>query len=197
MKLSSRGGFTLIEIMISVIIIALVVGTALPRLTRSTGSQTRKITRQVVSLNRELRNFARLKQKTYRLVIDFGSEKSGPGLYVESASNMELLGNKDEEESTDSKKGDERKSPFQIDKEVLKKPIELPSGINFESVELEGREGPITSGQAYIHFFPHGLVQRSIINIGDGKSLHWSLVIQPLTGQTLIKTDRVQLKDFE
>jgi general secretion pathway protein H len=196
-------GFTLVELLVTLGIIAFVVAIAIPKLGRTLGTQLRATTRRVVSLNKELHHFARLKNKTYRLVIDFGDSNHKPSFDVESATTRQLLNPPDATPPPEKKKKDDKnkkpedEDPFAEDSEVLKKKIDLPYGVQFEDVETDNVEKPITEGKAYVVFFPEGLVQRAIIHLTDGKNIHWSLIINPLTGQTTVETEYIKLKDLD
>jgi prepilin-type N-terminal cleavage/methylation domain-containing protein len=196
-----KAGFTLLELLIVLGIIAFVIGIAVPKLGRNFGSQLRASTRKIVGLSKELHHFARLKNKTYRLVIDFGDDKHKPNFFVESATTKQLIAPPDATPTPEprNKDNDDKKSedPFTADKEVLKKPIELPNGVKIEDVENDTSPKPITAGKAYIIYFPQGLVQRTIIHITDGRKIHWSLVVNPLTGATSIETELIRLKDLD
>jgi general secretion pathway protein H len=194
-------GFTLIELLIVLGIIAFVIGIAVPKLGRNFGTQLRGATRKIVGLNKELHHFARLRNKTYRLVIDFGDQTRKPNFYVESATTKQLLAPPDATPTPEPRNTnkDDKKSedPFTADKEVLKKPIELPIGVKIEDVENDTSSKPITEGKAYVLFFPQGLVERTIIHITDGRKIHWSLIVNPLTGATAIETESIRLKDLD
>jgi general secretion pathway protein H len=192
-------GFTLIELMISIAIIAFVVAVGIPKLGRSTGSQFKAIARKIIVLNKELHHYARLKNKTYRLVMDFGDAEHAPIFYVESASGAQLADSPDASPTPSRKKGDDKKpkGPFSVDQEVLKKPISLPYGVTFEDVESETYPKPIKEGKAYIHFYPQGLVQRTIIHLHGGDKFNWSLIVNPLTADTTIRDEYVKLKDLQ
>jgi general secretion pathway protein H len=194
-----QNAFTLIELLVVILIIVFVVSIGIQRFGRSTGSQLRALTNKVSTLNKEIHHSARLKNKTYRLVLDFGDKEkpNGPSIYVESGSGRELAPNPDATPLPHF--GGDKAPPaaFTKDSEILKKAIQLPKIIYFEDVEIENKEKPITEGRAYVYFFPQGLVQKSIIHLTDGKKIHWSLIINPLTASTIIKDEYVKLKDLE
>jgi len=192
-------GFTLIELLITLGIIAFVIGMGIPRLGRSLGSQLRSTTGRLVTLNKELHHFARLKNRTYRLVIQFGDSLHKSKFFVESAEAKQLLAPPDATPPPSSIKDKDKAPPpvWTIDREALKKPVELPEGVQFEDVENDTKDKPITEGTAYIVFFPAGLVQHSVIHITDSKKIHWTLVINPLTAQTEIRTEYIKMKDLQ
>src|SRR5579863_7602896 len=82
----NQKGFTLIEILFVLGIITFIVAIAIPKLGRTLGTQLRATTRKIMTLDNELHHFARIKNKTYRLVIQFGDPDHKSKFYVESAS---------------------------------------------------------------------------------------------------------------
>jgi general secretion pathway protein H len=196
----SNRGLTLIEILITVAIIAAVVAIGVPRLGRSLGSQIRAISRKIIVLNKQIHHSARLKNKTYRLVIDFGNDTEGrdPLIIVESATGAQLLADPEATPDRFAKNDDKKKKgPFSPDTEMLKKPITLPTGVRFLDVETENNRDPVKEGRAYIYFFANGLVTRSIIHITNGDKMNWSLIVNPLTARTDIQDKIVTMKDLE
>jgi len=196
----NQRGFTLIEILFVLGIIAFVVAITIPKLGRTLGTQLRSTTRKIITLNNELHSFSRIKNKTYRLVLQFGDAEHKGRFYVESASKKQLLApiepGPTPELTKEEKAKPENQDPFTPDKEMLKNPVDLPRGVNFEDVENETSKKPITEGKAYIIFFPEGLVEKSVIHLTDGNKIHWSLIVNPLTGHTDLETEYIKLKDL-
>jgi general secretion pathway protein H len=199
MKLSpSKGGFTLIEVMIVIAIMAGLIAVGAPRLLKKDANM-KTAARQLTVLVKEIRNQAKLFNSTYRLVIriepgheSYWVEKSnGPALIDKEKLKEEIEGkNKD-------KKPEEGAPPplFQIDKRLSKKEKILPSNLHFTQVETSNMSQPVTSGIAYIHFFPEGLMEASTIQLADKKNT-WTLVFNPLTGQADIVEKAVNLKEL-
>jgi general secretion pathway protein H len=73
----------------------------------------------------------------------------------------------------------------------------LPPNLKFSQVETINMTEPITSGLAYIHFFPEGMMEASAIQISDNKNGTWTLVFNPLTGQADIIEKAATLKNLE
>ena len=98
-SITSRG-FTLIEIMIVVAIIAAVLAIGGPKLF-NTKNQMRSAVRRLAVTTRDMRNVARLKNSTVRLVIDMSSPKthkyiieSAPGTIGLKSEEQEKRGSK-------------------------------------------------------------------------------------------------------
>lgn len=163
----------------------------------------RSVARHFLVLSREIRNKARLSNSTYRLVIQM--ETNNEKYWIEKANGPTPIdieaAEKEREESKsslkDSKKEDAPPPLFQIDKSLSKKPEALPDGLHFAQVETVNTKAPLSSGTAYIHFFPEGFVEAGAIQITDGKKLTWTLVFNPLTGQADIIEKAQSLKDIQ
>lgn len=74
---------------------------------------------------------------------------------------------------------------------------ELPSGIEFRSMQTPHDDEARTSGRAYLYFWPGGLTERASIVLRKGKSTEdgdaLTLVVSPLTGQVNVKPGAVPL----
>lgn len=213
-------GFTLIELMVVLAIIGLFLTIAAPRF-MSGSSKVRGEVRRLAVMGKALRSKARIHNLTYRIVIYMPTdedENKTPRYWVEKSSQQYLLPSAEELEDQrdeiirvaenkadgeanegDISDDDEDKpppSPFAIDPLFGAEPKPLPKGFKFLSVELTGRDEPITQGAAYIHFFPSGLTEEAAIHVGDGEKLHWTVALSPLTGQGEIITKDIPLKEI-
>lgn len=194
----NKRGFTLIEVMIVLAIMAGLIAVGAPRLLKK-DTNIKTTARQLTVLVKEIRNQAKLFNSTYRLVLRI--EPGQESYWVERASGVALIDKEklaEEMEGKNKDKKPEEGAPpplFQIDKRVLKKERTLPSNLHFSQVETVNMSQPVTSGIAYIHFFPEGLMEASAIQISDKKNT-WTLVFNPLTGQADIVEKAVNLKDL-
>lgn len=198
----------MIEIIVVMVIIATIVVSFSSRMGRS-NRQLRKDVRYFAGTIRDVRIKARLKNLTYRLVITMpqGKDKQ-QSFWVEASSKATLLRYDDdsmEAMQTTPEEGDkdEDAPPPAFSKmgEFTKDGERLPEGLFFKSVELPNYNKEFTSGRIYIHFFPEGRVEESIIHIttrGEGKDeLQWSLAIHPLTGRVDTLGGYKTVKDLE
>lgn len=193
--MNSQKGFTLIEIMVVLAIIAAVVSVGIPRLF-GTSTNIKSVARQIVVMGKEIRNKARLTNSTYRLVINMEPDKAT--YWVERANGPQSVDPEAAEKSNNSRKEEDAPPPlFQMDPSFSKKQKELPSGLRFGSVETANMKSPINSGLAYIHFFPEGFVEAAALQITNGNKLTWTLVFNPLTGQADIIEKAQSLKDIQ
>jgi len=183
----------MIEIMVVLSIIAAVAVFGVTRLKR-TGPQLRSLTRKILSISKQIQYAARMNRQTYRLVLQLGEEKKH-SFWVEKAEGTILLSS-EEDDDDDKKKNGKARGGFEVDHSIIKRPQALPTAIFFEDVELGSRNTKITSGQAYIHFRPEGLVDEATIHLTDKKNIHWTLVIHPLTAHVQIVGKYISIKDI-
>ncbi len=180
-----RGGFTLIEIMIVLAIVGAAFAIALPRLQRKS-ENIKAVARHLMVLGKEVRNRARLGNVTMRIVVDL--DPTRPKYWVERSTGPKLIATdaelekaKEKEKSKDEK--DKTPPEWSIDHALIKDKKSLPEGLYFASVETLHMKAPQTEGQAYIYFFPEGLMEAAALQITNKKALTWTLLYNPLTGQ--------------
>jgi general secretion pathway protein H len=150
----------------------------------------------MASLSREVRNQARIKKMTYRIVLNL-SDKDKSTYWVENAPGNVVIPSEATLEKLKSLDEKERpKSPFQKATNLIKEERELPSGLVIGSVETPNSQGPVTEGMAYVYYSPEGLVEKAIIQITNKKELTWSLIFNPITGHADIVEKAISLKDL-
>lgn len=193
-----KKGFTLVEIMVVLAILGAMASMILPRI-GSRNSKIKSTVRNLSVLGKQLQNNARLYNKTYRIVFKLPEDEEH-SFFVESAEGVQIIANTEEEieqqeemeEDADDK--EEVATVFTPDLKTLKKPIVLPNPLYFEKIELSS--GEITQGEAYVHFFPQGLVEEVAIHITDDENLNWTVTYNTLMGKGHIISSHVSLKDI-
>ncbi|MGZ3771423.1 MAG: pilus assembly FimT family protein [Bdellovibrio sp.] len=192
--LSKQRGFTLIEIMVVLGIVAALITVAAPRLINK-DVNIKSVARNIAVLSKEIRNKARLTNSTYRLAIDMDSKEAK--YWIEKANGPQAIDPQAYEKEKEKDKDEKAPPLFQMDKSLIKKEKTLPGKLRFGSVETINMKSPMTSGTAYVHFFPEGFVEAAAIQITDGNKLTWTLVFNPLTGQADIVDKAQSLKDAQ
>lgn len=192
--LVNKRGFTLIEILIVLAILAGIITLGAPRLIPKQGTM-KSVARKLMVLSKETRNRARLVNSTYR--IAFKIEDKSSSFWVERASGAKLIDPNEEAEKEKNEDPETKKPPvFQPDQSVIKE-TSLPSDLRFSHIETINMKTPITAGMAYIYYSPEGFVEASVIQITNAKNQTWTLVINPLTGQADIVEEARSLKDLQ
>lgn len=190
--ISNSKGFTLIEIMIVLAIIAVAFVVAAPRLFKSEGN-IKAVARHFLVMGKEVRNRARLTSSTMRIALDL--DPVNPKYWVEKSSGVKLL-DPDEKQEAPKSDDDKKKPPeWSIDTVLTKDKKPLPRGLYFGPIESLHMKAPQSEGTAYIYFFPEGMMEAASIQITNRKNLTWSLIYNPLTGQADIIEEARGLKD--
>lgn len=192
-------GFTLLEVIIVVAIVASLMVIGLPRLKKN-NTNIKSIVREMSVMSKEIRNYARLKNSTYRIVFKLNGPESNKkdSYFVEAAAGTVLALSEEKQRLYDELPAEERpKAAFQKVDKPLKEEKELPSGLYFAQIETKSKKEPVSKGNAYIYYTAEGLVDQSVIQITDGKNLTWSLILNPLTGHADIAEKAIGLKDVQ
>lgn len=190
-----QAGFTLFEILIVVAIIASLMAALLPRF-RKPDVGIKKTARHLLVLGRDVRNQARLKDRTYRIAFRMDGPKHG--YWVESAAGSVIPKSQLKIEEELKLPEDERpKDAFQKDEKYTKKEFELPKDFYIGLVETPSLSEGVTQGMAYVYFTPEGLVEPAAIQLTNRKDITWTLIYNPLTGHADIIEKAVRLRDLK
>lgn len=191
----------MMEILIVIVIISTVMLIVIPKMGKKT-VMINQVTRDIIVNTKKIRNHAKLYGTTYRLAIKM--DANAQSYWVEKSSNVTLIDKKILDAQHEKAKSqfkdakDEDKSPaaFEPDTTFFKKEQVLPEGYTFKLVESGTTENSYTDGTAYIHFFPQGYIEPSLIQISDAKKNIWTLVFNPITGQADLIAEAKTLKEL-
>lgn len=187
----ARRGVTLIEVLVTVALIAVVMGIAITGFGGSGSAQLRQATTRVAAAVRVAYARSTAAGRVVRLVFDFGSStiameetpdrhtiKKG-SLSGDAADSAEELARdaagasavrapKSQFQPIDLRKGagvrlrdDEEAS----DDEGNAKPVPLPSKVQFWQIDVEHQPQPVRDGKAYLYFFPGGQTENASIQL--------------------------------
>ncbi|MDO8493758.1 MAG: prepilin-type N-terminal cleavage/methylation domain-containing protein, partial [Deltaproteobacteria bacterium] len=169
-------GFTLVELLVVLALVGLMFGLSVTQFGRLFHRDLKQSANHLASTIRYLYNKAQTEGVTLRLVFDFEQNS----YFVESTSQQITL-SKEEEETK------EEKSVFSPQESYLLKPVKLKKGTFLRDVYAEHQLDFINAGRAYIHFFPRGYVEKSIIRLRDkNDETSFSLEVNPVTGSVKI-----------
>jgi prepilin-type N-terminal cleavage/methylation domain-containing protein len=153
LHLRLEAGFTLLELMVVITLIAIMVGAAMPRLGPALiADPTSKVSRWLINNIGVLKTEAVRTQKQYALRIDLDSQRlwviyEGMTAEAEAAAETE-------------------------------KAYRLPESVQLHSLLLPGRD-PVRSGTASISFYPKGYSDRALIRLSNDDGERYTFWVEP------------------
>ena len=86
-----------------------------------------------------------------------------------------------------------KRARFAAFKEMALKPVTLKKRVVFRSVYTPRSTEPVTTGRAYVYFFPLGQTEAAIVSLSDpeGEAI-FSLVAHPITGRVRVYNQEVK-----
>ncbi|HEV8245825.1 MAG TPA: prepilin-type N-terminal cleavage/methylation domain-containing protein [Polyangiaceae bacterium] len=214
-RLPSRArGVTLFEVLIVVALIAILSGSVLFGSGMLGSSRLRAATTLIMSSVRLAAARANTSGKPTRLVFDFEAKS----INLEEASSSRMLREKKApaggaEAATDAEKKAHAEterilegpiapratfSPvkgFAVDSDQPQDGRKLGAGVDFVSVQTEHDEDPVTSGRAYLYFWPGGVTERGNVQLKrQGVEGGLTVSLSSLTGRAKIEHGLVDLQ---
>lgn len=201
---------TLIEILVVMVVVALLTGTMLLGSGYFGGMQQRMAASLIVSAVRKGLSVANATGKPTRLALDFTArrvqlQQSGSALVIPKSKAMteeeekayaEEVAKNAILESEQIVQGLRKHRPDFIPINALGQDGDLPgrslgTRIELRLVETEHDEEPIVEGVAYLYFWPGGVTERAVVQLGEGSNEGLTVVVSPLTGRARIERGRV------
>jgi prepilin-type N-terminal cleavage/methylation domain-containing protein len=162
-----RGGFTLIEIAVVILLISILLLVAVPRLPDSPlTDQTRKTKRWIILKVQDLKGRAVRDQKTYTLHIGIDANR----LWFTSAEMPEEIREQAEENA------------FELDQELRVIDVEYPGGLT------------VSSGRAEVNFYPKGYSDRAIIHMANDEA-QFGFQIEPFLSNVKMLDDHTGFEE--
>lgn len=204
-QVDALGGFTLLEIGIALVVLALAFSLALPGLEAVTGARMRSAAGHLSSSMRALYSEAALSGRTCRIAFNL-DERS---YTVECAQGADRISSvkdeirdgrryrdlKKEQDEADRLRDLAKDNPVEAQLEAktgyLTVPgaakVTLPDGVSFDSIWVQHQAEKVVAGDAFLYFFPQGNTEHALITLKRNDDLI-TVECSPLTG-------RVQLID--
>lgn len=184
---SCNRGFSLIEILIVIALIALISAVAIPSFTAIFRTGTESFVRQMANMMREARDRAFLTDKLIRLRFDFEKQQywleEAPGSYLmPKAQESKNLSDREKEE-LEKKEG----NAFRMVKEITKEKREMPKGVKLTEILSPRAKAPLTEGTVDVFFYNNGSADGVTFHFEDEEKNKQSLILHPVTGQSKVK----------
>jgi general secretion pathway protein H len=217
----SRGGFTLLEIIVVLMIIGLISGMSIRGLRSLAKSDLRTSTSRLSGAIRYLFDRASTTGKYHRLVIDvdegrYWAEVSDDRFYIPREPETEAslkklaelqaqLDDKDRKRAAMSEASGgfdmtkiepqdfrPKRVRFGAFKETTLKPVKIKNA-KIMDVYTPRLAELVTHGRAYIYFFPLGQTESAIVHLSDAtEQTIYSLVVHPITGRVRVYNEYVK-----
>jgi len=221
-----HSGFTLVEILVSLAIMALVLGGAVYGFRAITKSELRGSASKLAGAIRYCFDRSITTGSYYRLVLDldgnkYWAERSEDRMYLSREKERNAGRGKafdwDAEEKRLAEEEEKEKELYAGSNPALQalEPAPKPKRAKFQTfkdatasqVQLKRAKladvytprqpEPYTAGRAYLYFFPDGHTERALVRLQDGDSWY-SLVVHALTGRVEVKSGKFDLpRDFD
>lgn len=196
-----NGGFTLIEILIVVSVIAVMAFAAAPAVNSFTGANARAAAAEIAGAYRYLFDTAALRHQTCRMVLDLdarewwaectaaapGARRSQPVMGKDGSAeddDAELARSFSDEPEAEKRRFLAR-ARFAEFKDQQVKRRKLRGGAAFEKVWTPRQRDPQVKGKAYVYLYPQGQADPAQIPVVDGSSAY-TVVTQPFTGRARV-----------
>ena len=171
LRVRRQDGFTLIELGLVLLIIAIVVALVVPRFRDQSHVQLIEQTRKLAATFRFLQDEAVLNGRVYRLNFDLDQQR----YFVTSA-----------------EEGDDM-TAFQQESGILAHGSAMPSNLQIADVDVPAAGGKLFQGVAFTHFYPDGYVDPTVVHLDNGQEVYTLYVPQPLTGRAYVASGYLDL----
>ena len=204
MRARRDSGMTLIEIGVTLGVLALMLAVAIPAMSAVTRAQLRQRSGQLSGAIRSLYGAAAIAGHTCRLVFDldagaYWSECAKTNVRLardgERSQNGARLPTREEELPPRESMSDEDREKFELAQKSAFAPsadipkTELGGSVRFTDVWVQHQPERYTTGKAFLYFWSGGLTEEAAIHVSQGDDVY-SLIVSPLTGRVKILAER-------
>lgn len=216
----SDAGFTLIEIAVAIMLIAILLAVAIPAFDSYSGADVRGAAAKIAAIERACEGESGIKNVTLRVTYDLDHGgfwvEAYPGIYQIASTARDLDRVRDEE----AKKAEEEKRKKELESRFSEKseaddqaaapapkfvpvaldfvePDTLPRGVRFKGVRTPQFKQEIKDGKAYTHFFPNGWAEHTLVYLEDKHGNEVTLETDPLSGKVVVWDGELDFHDIE
>jgi prepilin-type N-terminal cleavage/methylation domain-containing protein len=161
LKTPGSAGFTLLEISLVLLIFAVILTFAIPRLRDPSSQELNSHVRRLATTLRFLRNEAVLNGRVYMLNYDLDQQR----YWITSEATPD---------GAEAPQGDDELG-------IFSRAVALPNTVAFSDIVFQ-EVGKLNQGQMFTRFYPDGYVDPTVVHMDNGRQAY-TLTIWPLTGQ--------------
>ncbi len=188
-------GFTLIEVMIVVGLIAFLMGIAIPNISMALKVNISNSAQELATTIRATYDESVLKGRPHRLVFDIDKDQ----YWVEIGEKEFLLLTEEQlktKERKESRMTEEEKKklvdPFMLAKNITKNKKKLPKGVHFSEIKTSQSKEGLKNGKGFAHVFPHGFIEKLNIHLKDEFGRESTLLVNSVSGKSRVFQRNVQ-----
>lgn len=207
-KVLKLKGFTMIELLIVLVIVAGIATILVPSMFAKNDKEIRAEVRRFSLMAREIQNQALLRNATYRLVFNIEPRTGHTYYWVDVAQKRVLIDDPEERLKLINARKDfdedqealyQKENPFQVDtKFTPANGKDFPGSLRVKKIQLQGVSEDFTEGEIAIYFFPEGLVEFAVIQVQtEDEALKWTLATAPLTGAIDVFPGHLEIDTLE
>lgn len=188
-------GFTLIEIMVVLLLIAMVFTLVIPQFQARTHADLKRSAMRLAAIIEHTFHQSAFRRETLRLHYDLEGSRYWLDRFVDPAAKKDWLalragGPSGKDDFGRAPEGDEGsegpgKPHYVMDRKILAEPVTLPDGVFFTSVSTQYLE-EATEGEAFTHFFPDGYAEPTVLYLADTNGGEYTLYVSPISGRVKV-----------
>lgn len=179
-------GFTLIEVLVVIGLVALVTGVFIPSFVSAFREKGESTARKLAVTMGEARDRAMLTDKLVRLKADLDKQT----LTFEEAPSSYLVAKQADRPPSDREREDQDKkeaATFQPATELMKDPMQLNESLKLVQLKSPRYKTPLKEGTGYVYFFNNGSTDGATLFFETNDKVKEAITVHPITGQSKIE----------
>jgi general secretion pathway protein H len=186
-----RGGFTLIELAVVIVVAGLILTLVVPQFRARTHADLKRSALKLAATIEHTFQQSAFRQETLRLHFDLEHARYWIDRWVEPTigeagpTDLKLEDDPEGLYSGADSEADQEEGHYETDRKILPDPVDFPEDVFIASVTTQYIE-EITKGEAFVHFFPDGYAEPAVIYLGDARKGEYTLFVSPLSGKVKV-----------
>jgi general secretion pathway protein H len=197
-----QAGFTLIELGLVLLIIAVALTFIVPRFRDQSHVELLSQTRRLATLFRFLQHEAILNGRVYQLNFDLDQQRyfvtSADAAALDAAADAAAAGADDEDAGDMAAQEEAFLDPaagagMQRETGILARDIVLPNTVQIADVDLPTTMGKVYEGPAFVNFYPDGYIDPAFVHLDNGQEVYTLYVSDGITGRAYVVSGYLEL----